>query len=111
MSSSEAGHALSRVRSILSALIAGAAAVACQTTSMGPDLDAADPTPPKRMVTQGPATRIVAQNLTKCAHTNPKMNVRVAAVGEITATARHGDRHACGNGATERSGTAELRPL
>jgi hypothetical protein len=52
----------------------------------GPDLDAADPTPPKRMVTQGPATRIVAQNLTKCAHTNPKMNVRVAAVGQITAT-------------------------
>ena len=86
MSSSEAGSALGRVRSIVSALIAAAAAVACQTTSMGLDLDAADPTPPKRMVTQGPATRIIAQNLTKCVHTNPKMNVRVAAVGEITAT-------------------------
>jgi len=37
------------------------------------------------MVTQGVATKIVATNLTKCAYTHPKMNVRVAAVGEITA--------------------------
>ena len=58
----------------------------CQ--SRGPDivLDPADPTPPKRMVTQGVATKIIATNLTKCAHTNPKMNVRVAAVSEIVAT-------------------------
>jgi hypothetical protein len=58
----------------------------CQTAATGPELDAADATPPKRMVTQGPASRIVVENLTKCAHTNPKMNLRVAAVGEITST-------------------------
>jgi hypothetical protein len=69
------------------ATIAGALAiVACQTLPAQLDLDAADPTPPKRMVTQGTASRILAQNLTKCAHTHPKMNVRVAAVGEITST-------------------------
>ena len=62
------------------------AVVACQTLPAQLDLDAADPAPPKRMVTQGTATKIVAQNLTRCAHTHPKMNVRVAAVGEITAT-------------------------
>lgn len=62
------------------------AIISCQTTSTGPALDAADSTPPKRMVTQGVATRIIAKNLTQCAYTNPKMNVRVAAVGEITAT-------------------------
>jgi hypothetical protein len=86
MSSSERARTSARGRSIVSAIIAAVAAVACQTTSMGPDLDAADPTPPRRMVTQGPATRIIAQNLTKCAQTSSKMNVRVAAVGEITAT-------------------------
>jgi len=58
----------------------------CQTTPGGPALDAADSTPPKRMVTQGPATRVVVENLTTCAHTDPKMNLRVAAVGEIRAT-------------------------
>ena len=74
---------------ILIGLLAAAASVtivACQTVPSAPDLDAADATPPKRMVTQGTATRIVADNLTKCAHTHPKMNVRVAAVGEITAS-------------------------
>jgi len=76
-------------KKILLGLLAAAASVtivACQTVPTAPDLDAADPTPPKRMVTQGTATRVIAQNLTKCAHTTPKMNVRVAAVGEITAT-------------------------
>ena len=58
----------------------------CQTTATEQQRDAADATPPKRMVTQGPATRIIAQNLTKCAHTHPKMNLRVAAVGQITAS-------------------------
>ena len=74
------------VRNIAVAVLGCSILVACQM--QGPDiaLDAADATPPKRMVTQGTATRIVATNLTKCAHTNPKMNVRVAAVGEITAT-------------------------
>lgn len=58
----------------------------CQTAAVGPQLDAADATPPKRMVTQGVASRIIAENFTKCGYTHPKMNVRVAAVGEITAT-------------------------
>lgn len=70
----------------LPALLAFAVLAGCQTNAGGPELDAADPTPPKRMVTQGEATKIVAQNLTRCAHTHPKMNLRVAAVGEITAT-------------------------
>jgi len=60
--------------------------VGCQTTATEPQRDAADATPPKRMITQGPATQIIAKNLTKCAHTHPKMNLRVAAVGRITAT-------------------------
>jgi hypothetical protein len=60
--------------------------VGCQTTATEPQRDAADAAPPKRMVTQGPATQIIAKNLTKCAHTHPKMNLRVAAVGRITAT-------------------------
>ena len=77
--------AFTRIRGIAVALIVGVAIVACQTASRGPELDAADSTPPKRMVTQGVAQKIIATNLTKCAHTNPKMNVRVAAVGEITA--------------------------
>lgn len=82
---SKAAELLRRVRTVVIGIATAAAIVACQTTSMGPQLDAADPTPPKRMVTQGTATRIIAQNLTKCAYTHPKMNVRVAAVGEITA--------------------------
>jgi hypothetical protein len=73
------------VRSIASALaaaaFAGCAATGHDATSLDPDN-----TSYKRMVTQGPATRVVVPNLTKCAHTNPKMNVRVAAVSEITAT-------------------------
>lgn len=69
-----------------SVLLAGLALAGCQTTATGPQLDAADPTPPKRMITQGPATKIVVKNLTKCPNTHPKMNLRVAAVGEITAT-------------------------
>lgn len=76
--------AFAAARSIALAVVASTALVACQST--GPELDAADTTPPKRMVTQGTASKIVAPNLTKCAYTNPKMNVRVAAVGEITAT-------------------------
>jgi hypothetical protein len=71
---------------IVSAAVASVAIVACQTVPGAPDLDAADATPPKRMVTQGVATKVIAQNLTKCTHTTPKMNVRVAAVGQIMAT-------------------------
>jgi len=76
---------LARMRGTAIALIATAAIAACQTASTGPELDAADSTPAKRMVTQGRATKIIAENLTKCAFTTPKMNVRVAAVGQITA--------------------------
>ncbi len=67
-------------------MIATAAIAACQTASTGPELDAADMTQPKRMVTQGRATKIIAENLTRCAHVTPKMNVRVAAVGQISAS-------------------------
>lgn len=77
---------VSTVRNLVLSVAACAVLAACQ--SRGPDiaLDPPDTAPPKRMVTQGPATKIVAQNLTQCTHTNPKMNLRVAAVGEITAT-------------------------
>lgn len=70
---------------ILLAVLGCMALAACQ--SRGPDI-ALDPPegPAKRMVTQGQAKKIVVQNLTSCAHTNPKMNLRVAAVGEIVAT-------------------------
>jgi hypothetical protein len=80
------GRATALARISLLTLAGCAVLVACQTMSTGPQLDAADPTPPKRMVTQGPATKVVVKNLTTCAHTHPKMNLRVAAVGEITAT-------------------------
>jgi hypothetical protein len=58
---------------------------ACQ--SHGPDLvlDAPQSGPDKRMVTQGMAQKVIVKNLTKCAHPAPKMNLRVAGVGEITA--------------------------
>lgn len=68
------------------ALLGGMILVGCQTTATAPQLDPADTSPPKRMVTQGPATRILVENLTRCAHPQPKMNLRVAAVGQITAT-------------------------
>ena len=55
----------------------------CASTEPQANLPA-DTTPAKRMVTQGRA-RTVVENLTQCAQTNPKMNVRVAAVGEIAA--------------------------
>jgi hypothetical protein len=59
---------------------------ACQTTVTGPELDAADATPPKRIVTQGLATKMVAETLFKCQNPNPKMNYRASPVWEITAT-------------------------
>jgi len=76
----------SALRGIVVIALGGLVLAGCQST--GPDiaLDPADPTPPKRMVTQGVATKVVAANLTRCAHTHPKMNVRVAAVSEIVAT-------------------------
>jgi hypothetical protein len=84
--SNKAGRAFARVRSAVLALVGSAAIVACQMASTSPDLDAADNNAPKRMVTQGSAKKITVENLTKCGFTHPKMNVRVAAVGEITAS-------------------------
>jgi hypothetical protein len=76
--------ALAAARNIALAAIAGATLVACQST--GPELDAADTTPPKRMVTQGLATKIIAETLYRCPNPNPKMNYRASPVGQITAT-------------------------
>jgi len=76
-------HIGAPARGHLLALLGCMALVGCQTTAKGPELDAADPTPPKRMVTQGPAKVIVA-DLYKCP---VKVgNHRVSAVGQITAT-------------------------
>jgi hypothetical protein len=74
-----------RARRIMLTALGIVTIAACQTASTGPDLDAADTSPPKRMVTQGKG-RTIVENLTKCAFTHAKMNVRAAAVGEITAT-------------------------
>ena len=68
------------------ALFGAALLAACQGGSTLVALDPADANPPRRLVTQGLASRIVVANLTKCAFPNPKMNLRTAAVGEITAT-------------------------
>lgn len=73
------------LRNTVSAVAACAALTACQATGPGLALDPVE-APDKRMVTQGQAKKILIPNLTQCAHTNPKMNLRVAAVGQITAT-------------------------
>jgi hypothetical protein len=84
----EASRKASRAAShnILLAALGCMTLVACQMR--GPDiaLDPPDASPAKRMVTQGQAKKIIVPNLTSCAHTHPKMNLRVAAVGEITAS-------------------------
>jgi hypothetical protein len=85
MKSNEERGAFARVRNVLSIVAAGAAVLACQTTSMGPDLDAADPTPAKRIVTQGLAQKIVTPTLNKCEYTTPKMNVRASPLAQISA--------------------------
>jgi hypothetical protein len=84
--SSYASAAGMAARMTVVAAIAAAALAGCASTGgSGTSMSAPDATPAKRMVTQGPAKKVIAENLTKCAHTNPKMNVRVAAVSEITA--------------------------
>lgn len=55
---------------------------ACQTAPSGPEFDAADTSPPKRMITQGPATMIV-KSLYDCPI--KKGNIRDSPVGQITA--------------------------
>ena len=81
-----ARNPVSTVRNIALSVAACAALAACQ--SRGPDiaLDPPDPTPPKRMITQGLATKIIAETLYKCEAPNPKMNYRASPVGQITAT-------------------------
>jgi hypothetical protein len=69
-------------RQILTLLGCVALLAGCQTTATGPQLDAADPTPPKRMITQGPA-KVVIDNLYRCPV--KVKNHRVSAVGQITA--------------------------
>jgi hypothetical protein len=71
-------------RAFVAAVAIGALG-ACQTRGPDVTLDPPEATLPKRMVTQGPATKVIVPNLTRCAHPNPKMNLRVAAVAEITA--------------------------
>lgn len=73
-------------RSVVVAVMGSALFAGCAATHPEVSLLPADASPPKRMVTQGRATKVIAENLTKCAHRTPKMNVRVAAVSEITAT-------------------------
>ena len=74
-----------RTRRTVLALAATAVVAACQAPSSAPSLDAADTSSPKRIVTQGRAGKVIVENLTKGAHRHPKMNVRVASVGQITA--------------------------
>ncbi|MCC6532157.1 MAG: hypothetical protein IT531_06385 [Burkholderiales bacterium] len=64
-------------------LLACAFLAACQGMPATPQLDAADSTPPKRMVTQGPA-KTIAENLYHCPV--KVKNHRVSAVGQITAS-------------------------
>ena len=75
---------VSRSRPVFASL-ACALLTACSTSQMLV-LDEPDRNPPKRMVTQGLASKVVIDNLTKCAHTTPTMNVRASAVGQITAS-------------------------
>ena len=64
---------------LLAVLLAG-----CTTTELV--LDPPDTSAPRRLITQGPATRIVIDNINPCQNPVPGMNLRRAAVGEITAT-------------------------
>ena len=68
---------------LLVSLIASVALGACQSAPPAPELDAADATPPKRMVTQGSAKKIV-DNLYHCPV--KVKNHRISPVGQITAS-------------------------
>jgi hypothetical protein len=82
----DASAAVMAARTIVVAVAFAAVFAGCASTATETSLLPPDTTPTKRMVTQGVATKVIAENLTKCAYTHPKMNVRVAAVSEITAT-------------------------
>jgi hypothetical protein len=74
------------IRNTVLALTACAVAAGCQSVGGGAGLDP-DNTSYKRMVTQGPATRIIAEDIyPDCPQHNPRMNIRKSAVGQITAT-------------------------
>ena len=74
------------IRNIAAAVTLGAVLAGCQSMSAGTGLDA-DNTSYKRMVTQGPATKIINPNIyPDCPQHNPRMNIRKSAVGQITAT-------------------------
>ena len=70
-------------------VLTGCAVMAgCQSMGAGGGM-ALDPdnTVYKRMVTQGKATKIIAENIyPDCTRHDPKMNIRKSAVGQITAT-------------------------
>jgi hypothetical protein len=67
------------------AALAALVLAGCQTQTLQAGLDPADPAPPRRIVTQGPAQKLLAENLTRCANTFPAMNLRATPVGQITA--------------------------
>lgn len=78
-------HMLQRARRIGGVVIAAVLVVACAGVARGPELDLADPTPAKRIVTQGLAQKMIATTIHKCANPNPKMNNRASPVAQITA--------------------------
>ena len=81
--------ALSRfaaLRNMLLLAACGAVLAGCQSMGGNAGVDA-DNTSYKRMVTQGPATKIINPNIyPDCTAHNPRMNIRKSAVGQITAT-------------------------
>lgn len=78
-------HVLQRARKVGIVVTATVLIAACATVARGPEPDAADPTAPKRIVTQGLAQKMIAETINKCDYTNPKMNVRASPVAQITA--------------------------
>ncbi len=74
------------IRNIATAIACGAVLAGCQSMSANIGLDA-DNTSYKRMITQGQATTIIAENVYPgCPQHTPRMNIRKSAVGQITAT-------------------------
>lgn len=68
------------------ALLLTVAALCGCTTPSNLALDPPDTGAPRRLITQGPATQILMDNINDCPHPAPGMNLRRAAVGQIVAT-------------------------